>query len=226
MNNRCLIAAVLALAVTAASAGPANIQVAKNALKAYQASGDYARELEAVGAKARAYLDSHIAGTAKPAIVLDIDETSLSNWEQIAADDFAYLPGWSCQVSPSSLGVCSALAWDALERAPAIAPTRALFDDAKAKGVAIFFITGRTEAERDVTEGNLRKAGYAGWTRLVMRPDGTSTKSAADFKAPERRKIEAEGYHIVISVGDQKSDLAGGAAEKTFKLPNPFYFIP
>ena len=51
--------------------------------------------------------------------------------------------------------------------------------------------------------------------------------SAADFKAPEREWIEGKlGYTIVVNVGDQWSDLAGGYSEGGFKLPNPFYHIP
>jgi hypothetical protein len=30
----------------------------------------------------------------------------------------------------------------------------------------------------------------------------------------------------VASMGDQQSDLTGGYAERTFKLPNPVYFLP
>jgi len=33
---------------------------------------------------------------ANPAVVLDIDETSLSNWEQIYRNDLASIPGGSC----------------------------------------------------------------------------------------------------------------------------------
>jgi hypothetical protein len=40
------------------------------------------------------------------------------------------------------------------------------------------------------------------------------------------RAIEAQGYRIVASVGDQYSDLAGGHEAVAFKLPNPFYFLP
>jgi hypothetical protein len=29
-----------------------------------------------------------------------------------------------------------------------------------------------------------------------------------------------------LGMGDQESDLRGGYAEKTFKLPNPVYFLP
>ena len=47
-----------------------------------------------------------------------------------------------------------------------------------------------------------------------------------DFKAPARRNIAQQGYTIVLTVGDQASDLAGGYAERTFKLPNPVYYLP
>ena len=36
----------------------------------------------------------------------------------------------------------------------------------------------------------------------------------------------ALGYDIVANFGDQLSDLTGGFADKTFKLPNPMYFLP
>ena len=43
---------------------------------------------------------------------------------------------------------------------------------------------------------------------------------------PERKKLVDQGYTIIVNIGDQMSDLDGGFAERTFKLPNPFYFIP
>ena len=60
----------------------------------------------------------------------------------------------------------------------------------------------------------------------MLQPAGASFASAVDFKAPERRKLAAEGYTILLSMGDQQSDLDGGSAERTFKLPNPVYFLP
>jgi acid phosphatase len=118
------------------------------------------------------------------------------------------------------------LAWENSAQDAAIAPTLALFNAAKAKGVSVFFITGRSETIRAATETNLRNAGYDGWSALVMRPAGTSTPSAADYKAPERGKIAAQGFTIIANVGDQPSDLAGGYAERIFLVPNPFYRIP
>jgi HAD superfamily, subfamily IIIB (Acid phosphatase) len=34
------------------------------------------------------------------------------------------------------------------------------------------------------------------------------------------------GYDIVANFGDQFSDLEGGHADRTFKMPNPNYFLP
>jgi acid phosphatase len=91
--------------------------------------------------------------------------------------------------------------------------------------MAIFFLTGRPERLRAVTERNLQAAGYE-WTGVLLKPDALNIPSAVDFKAAERRRLVAEGYTIVVNIGDQMSDLDGGFAERTYKLPNPFYFVP
>jgi HAD superfamily, subfamily IIIB (Acid phosphatase) len=54
----------------------------------------------------------------------------------------------------------------------------------------------------------------------------TADSGVSDYKTSKRIDIENRGYTIVASLGDQKSDLAGGHAEMTFKIPNPFHFIP
>jgi predicted secreted acid phosphatase len=202
---------------------PANLGDLKQELRKYQSNGDYDRDLTAVAAAAQAYVEERAGQVVKPALVLDIDETSLSNWPEIVADDFGYISDGPCKLPK---GPCGVHAWERSARAAAIAPTLRLFNAAKAKGVSVFFITGRHETERAATERNLRRAGYRGWTRVVMRPAGSATPSAADYKAPERAKIEAAGYTIIANMGDQPSDLAGGHAERTFLLPNPFYRIP
>ena len=102
----------------------------------------------------------------------------------------------------------------------------ALVETAREQGVAVFFITGRPESQREATERNLRTTGYDGFAGLAMVADGQRFASAADFKAPRRAAIEADGYTIIANVGDQPSDLAGGHAERAFLLPNPFYRIP
>ena len=46
------------------------------------------------------------------------------------------------------------------------------------------------------------------------------------YKSGVRAYIQSQGYEIVGNFGDQFSDLIGGFADKTFKLPNPNYFLP
>src|ERR1039458_7139345 len=91
-------------------------------------------------------------------------------------------------------------------------------------GIADFFITGRQEKQRAATEKNLADAGYPRWEDLLMQSNG-NTDPASVFKPRNRQQIEAKGYHIVLNIGDQASDLTGCCAERVFKLPNPFYLI-
>ena len=46
------------------------------------------------------------------------------------------------------------------------------------------------------------------------------------YKSGTRAYIESQGYDIVGDFGDQFSDLQGGFADKTFKMPNPNYYLP
>ncbi len=229
-----LAAALLALSagcatdMTGAGAGasmsePANLGALKTQLRAYHDTGAYERAISAVTQQAETYVIQRASQVSKPALVLDIDETSLSNWGVMVADDFGYIPNGGCDALPR--GPCGQLAWDASNRATAIAGTLALYHTARDHNVAVFFITGRPEAERAATESNLHAAGYTDWTDLRLRP-ADSHGPTGPYKTAERAAIEAQGYTIIANVGDQQSDLAGGHAERTFKLPNPYYFIP
>jgi 5'-nucleotidase (lipoprotein e(P4) family) len=160
----------------------------------------------------------HRVAQAKPgeklALVLDIDETSLSNWDQEKADDFGYIGSdWD--------------AWEAKKQAPAIGGTLRVFNEARSHGVAVFFITGRGEAQRTATADNLKAAGYKDWAGLALRGPHPKDESTTTYKSGERRKIVDAGYTIILNIGDQLSDLNGRPqAEYSVKLPNPFYLIP
>lgn len=188
----------------------------------YISSGQYDQEFAAVVARAQAYMEKRSRAVSKPAIVLDIDETSLSNWPAYRMNGWARIPAGPCDLDH---GPCGIRAWQAMAASKALAPTLALARRAEALGVAVFFITGRPPELRDATERNLRQEGYQP-TGVILLPEGRTFASAADFKAPERRKIAEQGYSIILNMGDQDSDLRGGYAEQTFKLPNPVYFLP
>ncbi|HEV7747585.1 MAG TPA: HAD family acid phosphatase [Pyrinomonadaceae bacterium] len=198
-----------------------NLYEARRQVEEYVDSGRYDRDIEKVIVSARVWLDKRVKTARKPAIVLDIDETSLSNWPEMRLNGWARIVNGPCDLEK---GPCGHRAWQAMAKAKAIAPTLALAQHAREIGVAVFFITGRPERLRDSTERNLREQGYE-WSGLMLEPEGTTFASAVDFKAPERRKIEAQGYTIILNVGDQQSDLTGVYAERTFKLPNPVYFV-
>ncbi len=186
-------------------------------------AGAYERDLAAVATEAGAWVRQRAPQVERPALVFDVDETALSSWEVILANDFGRFAAGPCALPE---GPCGWAAWDQLGKDPPLAPTLGVFRDARELGVAVFFITGRPESQRAATELNLREAGYGGFAGLDMVPDGERYAHAADFKAPRRAAIEQAGYTIVANVGDQPSDLAGGHAERTFLLPNPFYRIP
>ena len=195
---------------------PTNLTEAKNAVIKYHDSGDYERDIAKVIADAMRYLklalEQGIPHGKKPAIVLDIDETALSNYPEMLKLNFG---GTMAQIL--------ALGKDGDD--PVILPTLHLYHFAKENKVAVFFVTGRREAERDATVKNLEAAGYHQWDGLILRNKMHEHDTAVAYKTAARASIEAKGYHIILSVGDQKSDLKGDHVGKGYKLPGPFYLI-
>jgi HAD superfamily, subfamily IIIB (Acid phosphatase) len=57
---------------------------------------------------------------------------------------------------------------------------------------------------------------------LSCEPTCTTTQ----YKSLTREHIESLGNDIVLTMGDQLNDLAGGFADYTAKVPNPMYYIP
>jgi predicted secreted acid phosphatase len=146
------------------------------------------------------------------AVVLDIDETALSNW--------GYLRRVGFDVNAGTFST-----WTRRHNDPALEPTRTLFQEARRAGIPVFFITGRHEPLRVFTVRQLRAAGYDGWAGLYLAPTDYHQASIVPFKSGIRRKLESEGWRIILNMGDQWSDLEGGYAKNRLKLPNPFYFI-
>ena len=196
---------------------PENHSITVERLMRYHDSGEYEREIRDVADEARDYLRAKVpegSQKEKLAAVFDIDETSLSNWDVMAECGFC---AYSVQTKlhPDPHG-------------PAITPVLELYNFAKSKGIAVFFVTGRPEHQRQLTADNLREVGYEGWTDLIMQanlPPGEKQMPARVFKPKAREGIEKRGYRIILSIGDQASDLAGCCAERVFKLPNPFYLV-
>ena len=162
--------------------------------------GCYWKDLDAQARRAEIALDGLVAGRKtgeKLALVLDIDETSLSNYCEMKLEDYGFLASMFNAWAVSS------------EADMAIPGTLRLFNKARAAGVEVFFITGRAGDQRAATAKNLEAAGYKGWKGLSLREGPQKTMGTVAYKSEERKKIVDAGYRIVMSVGDQWSDLDG-----------------
>lgn len=205
--------------VSSIHAEPANLSLLYKEVVAYHDSGEYAKEQAALAADALHYINKRVVQNQKAAhpqrlaIVLDIDETTLSNYDSMFAHHFYTDKATLHQQVMAA-------------KSPAIAPMLALFNQAKKAGVSLFFVTGRPENEREATVKNLHRAGYKGWKALYLRANGPKQASIIPFKSSMRHKIAEEGYTVIASIGDQCSDMKGGYTEKGFKLPNPYYYLP
>jgi predicted secreted acid phosphatase len=213
--------ATQACAIAPATSVP-NLYDALQRVERYITSGAYEMDFARVVAEAQAYVDERAKAVPRPAIVLDIDETSLSNWPAYKANGWVRIVNGACNLEQ---GPCGLRAWQMEGKSAALKPTLALARHAKANGVAVFFISGRPANLQQATERNLRDQGFS-FDAVIVQPPNATFASAVDFKAPERKKLADQGYTILITMGDQQSDLDGGYAERTFKLPNPVYFLP
>jgi predicted secreted acid phosphatase len=216
-----LALSLLTLVVHRVSAEPPNLDLLKQEINQYVDSGAYDREVARVAAAAAAWLEMRVkqeetkSPGARPdrlAAVFDVDETLLSSLPYLRAQDYGYVADrWD--------------EWVDAGAAPAIVPVCALFRHARQLGLAVFIVTGRREQDREGTEKNLRAAGVDHHTAIYFLTSGRKGITFTEFKTAMRKKITGDGYTIVLNIGDQQSDLDGGYAEKTFKLPDPFYLI-
>ncbi|GLT49470.1 hypothetical protein SLA2020_230220 [Shorea laevis] len=164
-----------------------------------------------------AYASSvEIATDGKDAWVFDIDETLLSNLPYYERHGFG----------SETFDEESFDEWVDLADARALPASLKLYNQVKEMGFKIFLLTGRSEDQRNVTTKDLLFAGYSDWERLILRESSDEGKLAIVYKSEKRSELVNEGYRIRGNSGDQWSDLLGFAvAERSFKLPNPMYFI-
>ncbi|MCY0942853.1 HAD family acid phosphatase [Streptomyces antarcticus] len=156
--------------------------------------GIWQRDVAAVIDAVRPAIEQRIAASPageKPAIVLDVDNSSLET-------DFHWF--WTFPT-------------------PAISKVRELTRYASERGVAVFFVTARPGIVQSLTEYNLKAVGYP-VSGLYVRdlPDLFDEVSA--YKTGKRAEIERRGYTIIANIGNKQSDLVGGHAERTVKLPD------
>jgi len=233
---------------------------------------NYANEARSVASQADNWLHArrHVHNRA---IVLDVDDTTLTTWNYELYSNWDFNPGtnaifvgltngtWTGNMFPPTPGMVD------------------LADHAETLGYSVFWITGRGDSQHAATIANLQNdsaaglpnidevtlnghtipevdAGYVAPTPIDIGhggfTDGLFTKPPVgsypayldtpqfcgpyidqgvscptiQYKSGTRAYIESQGYDIVADLGDQFSDLQGGFADKTFKMPNPNSYLP
>ncbi|MFF4015106.1 HAD family acid phosphatase [Streptomyces sp. NPDC001843] len=102
---------------------------------------------------------------------------------------------------------------------PANKPVLNVAEYAQEHGVSLFFVTARPGIIKAPTEYNLEHDGYD-VSGLYVRGLFDLFKDVAAYKTAQRVDIENKGYTIIANIGNSATDLSGGHAEKTFKLPD------
>jgi predicted secreted acid phosphatase len=238
---------------------------------------NYANEARSVAKQG----DNWLAARSKVpdrAIVLDVDDTTLTTWNYELFSNWDFNPATNAQF----VGLTgSTFTGNMFPATPGMVD---LASHAKALGYAIFWITGRGDSQHRATIANLQNdsaaglpnidtvtlngktipevdAGYVAPTPIDIGhglpgqgnfTDGLFTKPPVgsypaylnkpefcgpsitagvscptiQYKSGTRAYIESQGYDIVGNFGDQFSDLLNGFADKTFKMPNPNYYLP
>ncbi|WP_155058130.1 HAD family acid phosphatase [Streptomyces blattellae] len=102
---------------------------------------------------------------------------------------------------------------------PANQPVLEVAEYAQEHGVDLFFVTARPGIIYLPTEYNLEHEGYE-ISGLYVRDLSDLFMDVAAYKTAQRADIESKGYTIIANIGNSATDLSGGHAEKTFKLPD------
>ncbi|CAL1384321.1 unnamed protein product [Linum trigynum] len=116
--------------------------------------------------------------------------------------------------------------WASKRKATPLEHTMRLYKVLKSMGVQIFLVSSRREDLRSATTDNLVDVGYHGWKSLFLRGNDELNGGVAQYKANVRQQLINDGYRIWGTVGDQFNSFAGlPSAGRTFKLPNPLYYV-
>ena len=220
---------------------------------------NYANEAQSVASQGANWLHAR-RNVSHRAIVLDVDDTTLTTWNYELYSNWDFNPTTNAQFVGLTSGTFTGNMF------PATPGMVALTNHASALGYAIFWITGRGDSQHAATIANLVNDAAAGLPNIdtvtlnghamteprVGGTDGLFTKPpigsypayldkpefcgpfihagtscpTIQYKSGTRAYIESQGYDIVGDFGDQFSDLEGGFANKTFKMPNPNYYLP
>ncbi|KAK9755394.1 hypothetical protein RND81_01G022100 [Saponaria officinalis] len=188
-------------------------------VEGYMIGGQYNWDINLIIDQIYTYLDNvTLINDGYDAWILDVDDTCLSNLLYYRGKRFGCDPYNPMEFRSWALkGECTAI--------PAVL---GLFNRLISTGFKVMLVTGRDELTLGpITVDNLLSEGYSGYDRLIMRSEEYRGMSAITYKSKIREELVQQGYRLWGNVGDQWSDLQGNfIGDRTFKLPNPMYYVP
>lgn len=185
----------------------------------YMTGGQYIRDLDFIMDQIMLYANEiALSGDGMDAWILDVDDTCISNVNYYKGKRFGCDP-----FDPPAFK-----AWAIKGGCPAVPPVLRMFRTLIKSGFKVFLLTGRNSEDlQKATADNLHREGFIGYERLILRTEAYNGQGAVKYKSEVRKQLVEEGYRIWGNVGDQWSDLQGEyIGNRTFKLPNPMYFVP
>jgi predicted secreted acid phosphatase len=204
---------ILLLSFTLYSCGsvPINLQIAKKNVVKYYESGEYSNDLKKIISNAEDDINN-IKLQTNSAVVFDVDETSLSNYESIKKIYFGYDPQkWDNWINEA--------------KAPAIPEVKQFYDFVTSKKIKVIFLSSRNISQYNATYKNLNNAGYVFFDTLILKDSSYSKYTSLAFKSRQRELLTQKGYDIIADIEDQVSDLEGKFHGLQIKLPNYLYII-
>jgi 5'-nucleotidase (lipoprotein e(P4) family) len=198
LSLTCSLSVFAQTAAPAPSEQPAANEYQEGALLWTQASGEWRALAYQACALARMLLDRDLRmnrrSRMRRAVVVDVDETVLDN---------SRYQGMLLK-NRQNHDAQRWLDWVNRAEATAIPGAVEFLRYAASRGVRVFYVTNRKQAEKEGTAANLKKLGFPDVSdqTLLVRTDANSSS-----KEPRRLAVSAK-YRIVLLMGDNLNDFA------------------
>lgn len=183
--------------------------------------------VQAKTSELRSRYDKAIKNGQRPALVFDVDDTTLWTYDLVA------------QTLKFNSNPTVENEWIQNRKFAAVPAMVGLVNEAAQMGYNIFAVSDRDTSQETATVQNLADAGYAAftadnvytrWADNAQQPNYVSCAQTnctkVEYESGTRAHIESLGYSILDSYGDQWSELMGGHTQSTTKIPNPTYYSP
>jgi len=186
-----------------------NLSESKKRIADYYESGRFDQDIEKIVRDVKNDFDDY-QFNQNDAVVFDVDETLLSNYDYAKSVGFGYIYNlWN--------------EWQLDEKSTAIPEMKNLYDWFISNNVKIIFLTGRQFHTYQSTLNNLRKEGFNKSDTLICRNQAESKTPTYQYKTSKREELSENGYNIIATFGDQNEDLLGDFTGLKVKIPNYIY---